>query len=194
METDLAAEHEVSDHVLVLKAQAGDREAFGELVTRYMRRAYYAALGLSGSHDDALDLSQEAFVRAYRARASLDPDRPFYPWLYQIVRRLCFNLQRDRRTRRRRMEEATPWLQDQAGARAAASDPARSAERSELRSRLEVAIDALPEREREVLVLKEFEGLRYREIAELLGIPIGTVMSRLYTARRNLAEILGDVL
>lgn len=194
MERDLAAEHEVSDHVLVLKAQAGDREAFGELVTRYMRRAYYAALGLSGSHDDALDLSQEAFVRAYRARASLDPDRPFYPWLYQIVRRLCFNLQRDRRTRRHRMEEATPWLQDQAGVRAAASDPARSAERSELRSRLEVAIDALPEREREVLVLKEFEGLRYREIAELLGIPIGTVMSRLYTARRNLAEILGDVL
>ena len=194
MERDLAAEHGVSDHVLVLKAQAGDREAFGELVTRYMRRAYYAALGLTGSHDDALDLSQEAFVRAYRARASLDPDRPFYPWLYQIVRRLCFNLQRDRRTRRRRMEEATPWLQDQAGARAAASDPARSAERSELRCRLEVAIDALPEREREVLVLKEFEGLRYREIAELLGIPIGTVMSRLYTARRNLAEILGDVL
>ena len=194
MERDLAAEHGVSDHVLVLKAQAGDREAFGELVTRYMRRAYYAALGLTGSHDDALDLSQEAFVRAYRARASLDPDRPFYPWLYQIVRRLCFNLQRDRRTRRRRMEEATPWLQDQAGARAAASDPARSAERSEFRCRLEVAIDALPEREREVLVLKEFEGLRYREIAELLGIPIGTVMSRLYTARRNLAEILGDVL
>ena len=194
MDRDLPAETEVNDTVLVLKAQAGDRDAFGELVSRYMRRAYYAALGLTGSHDDALDLSQEAFVRAYRARASLDPDRPFYPWLYQIVRRLCFNLQRDRRTRRRRMEEATPWLQDQAGARAAASDPARSAERSELRSRLEVAIDALPEREREVLVLKEFEGLRYREIAELLGIPIGTVMSRLYTARRNLAEILGDVL
>jgi RNA polymerase sigma-70 factor (ECF subfamily) len=187
-------EHAVSDHALVLKAQAGDREAFGELVARYMRRAYYAALGLTGSHDDALDLSQEAFVRAYRARASLDPDRPFYPWLYQIVRRLCFNMQRDRRTRRRRMEEATPWLQDQADARAAASDPARDVERSELRSRLEVAIDALPEREREVLVLKEFEGLRYREIAELLGIPIGTVMSRLYTARKNLAEILGDVL
>ncbi len=194
MERDLPAEHEVNDHALVLKAQAGDREAFGELVKRYMRRAYYAALGLTGSHDDALDLSQEAFVRAYRARASLDPDRPFYPWLYQIVRRLCFNLQRDRRTRRRRMEEATPWLQDQAGSRAAASDPARSAERSELRRRLEVAIDALPDREREVLVLKEFEGLRYREIAELLGIPIGTVMSRLYTARRNLAETLGDVL
>jgi len=190
----LPAETEVNDTVLVLKAQAGDREAFGELVSRYMRRAYYAALGLTGSHDDALDLSQEAFVRAYRARASLDPDRPFYPWLYQIVRRLCFNLQRDRRTRRRRMEEATPWLQDQAGARAAASDPARSVERSELRGKLEVAIDALPEREREVLVLKEFEELRYREIAELLGIPIGTVMSRLYTARKNLAEILGDVL
>lgn len=194
MESDFPAEHEVNDNVLVLKAQAGDREAFGQLVTRYMRRAYYAALGLTGSHEDAMDLSQEAFIRAFRARASLDPDRPFYPWLYQIVRRLCFNLARDRRTRRRRLEEATPWLRDQAGARAAVSDPGRSAERAELRGRLEAAIEALPEREREVLVLKEFEGLRYREIADLLGIPIGTVMSRLYTARRNLAEHLGDVL
>jgi len=185
---------EASERALVQQARAGDRRAFGELVTRYMRRAYYAALGLVGSHEDALDLSQEAFARAFRARANLDPDLPFYGYLYQIVRRLCFNFLRDSRTRRARMVEATPWLMDQAGARAVATDPARSAERSELCAVVQAAIERLPEREREVLVLKEFEGLRYREIAELLGIPIGTVMSRLYTARRNLAAELEGVL
>ncbi len=194
METATAQQTELSERVLVERARAGDRRAFGELVTRYMRRAYYAALGLVGSHDDALDLSQEAFARAFRARASLDPDRPFYAWLYQIVRRLCFNFLRDRKTRLTRLQEATPWLMDQAGTRAAQSDPGRSAERSELAALVEDAIERLPEREREVLVLKEFEGLRYREIAELLGIPIGTVMSRLYSARRNLALELEGVL
>lgn len=185
---------DVSERALVMRAQAGDRQAFGELVERYMQRAYYVALGLVGSHDDALDLSQEAFVRAYRARATIDPDRPFYAWLYQIVRRLCFNFIRDRKTRRRKMEEATPWLVDLAGRGAARTDPGKRAERSELRERLEAAIDRLSEREREILVLREFEGLKYREIAELLGLPIGTVMSRLYTARKNLAEQLGDAL
>jgi RNA polymerase sigma-70 factor (ECF subfamily) len=194
VETATAQQTELSERVLVERARAGDRRAFGELVTRYMRRAYYAALGLVGSHDDALDLSQEAFARAFRARASLDPDRPFYAWLYQIVRRLCFNFLRDRKTRLTRLQEATPWLMDQAGTRAAQSDPGRSAERSELAALVEDAIERLPEREREVLVLKEFEGLRYREIAELLGIPIGTVMSRLYSARRNLALELEGVL
>jgi RNA polymerase sigma-70 factor (ECF subfamily) len=159
-----------------------------------MQRAYYAALGLTGSHDDALDLSQEAFVRAFRARATIDPELPFYPWLYQIVRRLCFNFLRDRKTRRRRLEAAGPWLAEEIRVRAAASDPSRITERAELRARLEAAIDRLSEREREVLVLKEFEGLLYREIAELLEIPIGTVMSRLYSARRSLAKSLEDVL
>jgi RNA polymerase sigma-70 factor (ECF subfamily) len=194
VEIALAEELVESERALVQRARSGDRSAFGELVNRHMQRAYYIALGLTGSHDDALDLSQEAFARAFRARASLDPDRPFYAWLYQIVRRLCFNFLRDRSTRRRRLDEATPWLTAEAGARAAQSDPARSAERSELRARVQAAIEKLPEREREVLVLKEYEGLRYREIAELVGIPIGTVMSRLYYARRKLAEHLGEVL
>ncbi len=177
---------------LILQARAGDRSAFGELVSRHMRRAYFAALGLVGSHDDALDLSQEAFGRAFRARRSLDPERPFYPWLYQILRRLCFNFLRDRKTRDTRLAEAAPWLVEEAGARAVAGDPAWQAEQQELRDRIEAAIAGLAAREREVLVLREFEGLRYREIAELLDIPIGTVMSRLYTARRSLAAALRE--
>ncbi len=192
MEIALAEERIESERALVARARSGDRRAFGELVNRYMQRAYYAALGLIGSHEDALDLSQEAFARAFRARASLDPDRPFYAWLYQIVRRLCFNFLRDRSTRRRRLDEATPWLVQEAGVRAAQSDPAKIAERAELRAMVQAAIEKLPDREREVLVLKEFEGLRYREIAELLNVPIGTVMSRLYYARKDLAEHLGE--
>jgi RNA polymerase sigma-70 factor (ECF subfamily) len=181
-----------TDRDLAERARRGDTEAFGELVERYKRRAYYAALGLVGSHEDALDLSQEAFARAFRARRRLDPERPFYAWLYQILRRLCFNHYRDLRTRRRRLEQATPWLVTQAAGRAAEASPVRRIELEELRDRVRDAIEELSEFEREVLVLREFEGLKYREIADLLGIPIGTVMSRLYTARRHLAQVLED--
>ncbi len=179
-----------SDADLIRRAQDGDRAAFGFLVERYMKRAYYSALGLVGSPEDARDLSQDAFARAYRARQTIDPDRPFFAWLYQIVRRLCFNFNRDRRSRREKLRDASLWLAEEAEARAPAPGPSRVLEKSELCRTVRQAIEELPEREREVLVLKEFEGLRYREIAELVGIPIGTVMSRLYTARKHLAAAL----
>jgi len=193
LEIAMVADRDTDDRPLILKIRDGDRAAFGALVERYMRRAYYAALGLVGSHDDALDLSQEAFVRAFRAREKLDPERPFYPWLYQILRRLCFNFTRDRRTRTARLEEASWGMAEGARARAQVDDPVRRLERRELRERLDAAIDTLPDRLREVFVLREFEQLKYREIAELLDIPIGTVMSRLYDARRALAAQLGDI-
>jgi len=157
-----------------------------------MQRCYYAALGMVGSPQDAEDLSQEAFARAFRARARLDPERPFYPWMYQILRRLCYNYTRDTSSRRRKMERAGGWLVAQATARAAADDPERVRATDALRERLERAISELPPAQREVFVLKEFEGLKYREIAELLDVPIGTVMSRLYAARQRLAERLED--
>lgn len=177
------------DAVLVRRAQAGDADAFGQLVERYMRRAYYSALSLVGSREDALDLSQEAFARAYRARRTIDPDRPFYAWLYQILRRLCFNFLRDRRSRAATLEAAGSWLADEAGRRAAPG-PEESYARREAQRRVAAAIEQLPAREREVLALREFEGLSYRDIAELVGIPIGTVMSRLYAARQHLAAAL----
>lgn len=186
-EQELAGERE-----LILRAQAGETAAFGELVQRYMRRAYFAALGLVGSPDDALDLSQEAFARAFRARHRIDPDRPYYTWQYQILRRLCFNFLRDKRSRRDKLRREAGWLADEAGERASFADPAKNLEREEIRRKVRSAIEELPEREREVLVLKEFEGLKYREIAELLGIPIGTVMSRLYTARKHLVAVIEE--
>lgn len=185
---------DAAERDLIIRSQAGDRTAFGELVKGHMKRAYYAALGLLGSHDDALDISQEAFARAFDSRARLDPDRPFYPWLYQILRRLVFNHTRDRRTRGDKLEAATGWIVDDLRSRANRESPPEQLERSEIREQLRVAIDELGNQEREVLVLKEFEGLKYREIAALIEIPLGTVMSRLYAARRSLAEKLEGVL
>ena len=179
-----------AESILVRRAQAGDTAAFGELVSAYMHRCYYAALGMVGSPQDAEDLSQEAFVRAFRARARLDPERPFYPWLYQILRRLCYNFTRDTSSRRRKLERAGWWLVAEATTRAAGDDPERVRATDELRDRLEDAIAELSPAQREVFVLKEFEGLKYREIAELLDVPIGTVMSRLYAARQRLAQRL----
>jgi len=185
---------QLPESVLMAGARDGDGAAFGELVRRHMRRAYFAALGLTGSHEDALDLSQEAFARALGASRRLDPERPFYPWLYGILRRLCLNHLRDGRARAAKMEVAGSWLVDEARDRAAAAGPDRAAEREELRRRLANAIEELSPVQREALVLREFEGLRYAEIATLLQIPEGTVMSRLYAARKALAAALGDQL
>ena len=178
---------------LILRAQAGESAAFGELVQRYMRRAYFAALGFVGSPEDAMDLSQDAFARAYRARQRINPEMPFYTWFYQILRRLCFNFIRDRKLHRTKLREQKSWIVDDAAFRARERNPRRTIEREQTRLRVRQAIETLPDREREVLVLKEFEGLKYREIAEVIGIPIGTVMSRLYSARRNLASAIEEM-
>lgn len=177
---------------LVDRVRGGDSEAFGSLVERYMRRAYHVALGLVGSHEDALDLSQDAFVRAFRARRTLQSGRLFYPWYYQILRRLCFNFLRDRGLRRGKLESASPWIVENAAYKAAGQRPDQAIETAALRQQLSQAIAALPEHEREVFILREFEGLPYREIAELAEIPIGTVMSRLYSARRRLMNRLEE--
>jgi len=175
---------------LIARAQAGDTEAFGLLVKRYMRQAYFSALGLVGSREDALDLSQEAFARAFHARKAIDPARPFYAWYYTILRRLCLNWLRDRRNRRERLEEAGWWIEQVALVQI--DPPDRALERREAHRRIAGALAQLSDAEREVLVLKEFEGLKYREIAERMGIPIGTVMSRLYSARAHLAGALEE--
>jgi len=189
-----AGSTDMPESALMALASRGDEAAFGELVRRNMRRAYFSALGLTGSHEDALDLSQEAFTRALRASRRLDPERPFYPWLYGILRRLCLNHLRDGRARSVKLETAGSWLVAESRERAAETGPERTTEREELRRRVAAAIEALTPIQREVLLLREFEGLRYAEIAALLEVPEGTVMSRLYAARKALATALEDEL
>lgn len=177
----------VDDRPLMIGLRRGDADAFGRLVERYMRRAHRVAVGLVGM-DDAMDLTQDAFVRAFRACSTVDPDRPFFPWYYQILRRLCLNALRNRKTRRQTLAGMTPWLVADAGFRARVDCPEDRLSRSQNHSKLQKAIDQLPPAERETLTLREYEELSYKEIAELTQVPIGTVMSRLYSARKKLAR------
>jgi RNA polymerase sigma-70 factor (ECF subfamily) len=167
-----------SDAYLVRKAQAGDDQAFGVLVGRYMRAAYAVSLSVTGHHDDAEDAAQEAFMVAL---ARLDdcrtPDR-FAGWLLTIVRNRARNLVR------REVLRDTDVLPETAAARG--RTPEKETEHAELQERLGAALRRLPEVQREIVLLHDLEGWRHREIAEHLGIPSGTVRSHLHFARRSL--------
>ncbi|MFQ5649530.1 MAG: RNA polymerase sigma factor [bacterium] len=186
-----AERKESVDSELVRRCQAGDKSAYGRLVEKYMRRAYFTALGFTGHHESALDMSQEAFVRAYRAIKKMDAEKPFFTWYYQILRNLCLNLNRDRARRARPFSEIgeARLRQMEDGA----EDTAERVEQAEITEALWRAINRLQPHEREIILLKEFQELSYKEIAELLECPPGTVMSRLYTARQALKSKLAGV-
>jgi RNA polymerase sigma-70 factor, ECF subfamily len=158
------------------------------LVQHYKQQAYFCALGLVGEPDVAIDLSQEAFVRAWRSINRLDATRPFFPWYYRILRNLCFNHHRDAKRRARPFSEIGESTvnsiidPDQ--------DAATDIEKQEMSARLWDAINVLKPHDREVIVLKDFQYLSYKAIAEMLDVPIGTVMSRLYNARQSLKNQL----
>jgi len=171
---------DAEEHGLILRCQQGDRSAFEPLVRRHMRAAAAFALAWTGSREDALDLSQEAFTRAFRAIRRFDLSRPFYPWLHTILRNLCLN-HLSRASRRHEVP-----LKDGLDPPDPLPGPAAALERSELRRRVWEGIRALGARDREILILREFQGLSYAELAEVLQIPRGTVMSRLHTARQRL--------
>jgi RNA polymerase sigma-70 factor (ECF subfamily) len=176
------------DATIIMRCQNGDKEAFGLIVKKYMQRAYYTALGIVGTHDGALDLSQEAFVRAYRSIKKVDPKRNFYTWYYQILRNLCFNFIRDKARHARSFSEigetSIQRLQDQQ------KDALEIVEQEDLKERMWTAINELKDNEREIIILKDFQDLSYKEIAATLNCPIGTVMSRLFNARKSLKKKL----
>ena len=174
---------------IVLRWRKGDTKAFETLVTKYMRRAYFIALGLVGQHDAALDLSQETFVRVYRHRRRFDPHRRFFPWFYQILKNLCFSYLKEQRANPHVPLEN---LMDQEGERdvSGSFDPDLIVERDALKDRVWRSIFSLKPHDREIIVLRHFQDLSYREISEVLSCSQGTVMSRLYYARRALKKRL----
>jgi RNA polymerase sigma-70 factor (ECF subfamily) len=179
---------ELNERALILRCQKGDRSSFDPLVVRYMRQATVFALGWTGSHEDALDLSQEAFARAFRSIRSFDPARPFYPWYHRILRNLCLN-----HLARAARRHEVPLVDEQELAGHDAR-PEHYAEREELRRQVWEAMQQLKANHREILILREFQQLSYAELASVLEIPRGTVMSRLYEARRRLRERLEPML
>jgi RNA polymerase sigma-70 factor (ECF subfamily) len=173
---------------LIQRWKRGDKGAFETLVRRHMTDAFYVAYGYVGNAEDARDLSQEAFIKAYQARARFDEERPFYPWLYRILKNHCLNFV----TRGRHHLS----LDDENEHREIASPAATALEDMEENERkrlVRAAIDRLSEDHREIIVLKNFKEHSYKEIADLLGIPIGTVMSRLFYARQALRVVIEEM-
>lgn len=164
----------------------GDKGAFEEIVKSTMDRAHAVALGLLGNEEDARDLSQEAFIAAHKARESFDEDRPFFPWFYRILRNRCLNFLR---SRKRRAEVSLDIVVER---ESTVESPERAAARREDARALSQALFNLSEEHREVIMLRNFEELSYREIAEYLDISEGTVMSRLFYARKALYAELKD--
>lgn len=171
------------ERTLVIRAKSGDREAFSRLIRQYIRRVYRAAYAILRNRDDAEDIAQETFVRAYQGIGRFDADRPLFPWLYRIARNLCLN-------RIERVDKREARLPDWDYLPDDARGPEDSAVRSEELRRVRTALSRLPDRQREIIQLSHFQDCSYREIADILEIPVGTVMSRLYHARRKLGEML----
>ena len=186
------------DRSLVLAAQAGDAQAFRALVERYQRRVYQLALGMVKDSDEAMDITQETFVRVHRYLSSFKGDSSFFTWTYRIATNLCLDSARKRSGRERvEMDESDAEIESRMDPPSAAlAGPQRAALNAELKEKIDDALAALPPKHRAILLLREVEGLSYEELARTLGIRKGTVMSRLFHARlkmqRKLREYLGD--
>ncbi len=178
-----------ADAAVVERARKGDHEAFRVLVERYQGRAFRLALRVLRDEEQARDAVQDAFLKAYGSLDRFEGRSSFYTWLYRIVMNLCLD-----RKRRDRSDRHVEWNDEVAtGAEerdAGTAAPDEAAERSQLGAIMAEAIEALPEDARRTIQLREIDGLSYKEIAAALGIPKGTVMSRLHYARRRLQETL----
>jgi RNA polymerase sigma-70 factor (ECF subfamily) len=173
---------------LLARARGGSFLAFEEIVKRYERRVYGIALRIVRRHEVADDVAQEAFMRAHQALSTFDLDRPFGPWICRIAANLAINHVRSPEARE------TPLPEGHAESAAPGRGALDLVLEREAREVLERALGALPAEQRAVFALRTFEELSYREIADALGISIGTVMSRLSRARERLREALAPYL
>jgi RNA polymerase sigma-70 factor (ECF subfamily) len=175
---------------LIERAQEGDRSAIDQLVAKYQVRAYQYAYRLTGNQDDASDLVAEAFVRVYTALPRFRKDSRFTTWLFRIVTN-CFLDQKKKEKRRPTSQLEDAWVGAEAVTTIAEREsPVESSERVERDEIMQQAIEQLPDNQRVMIVMFHMENLSYEDIAANLGLPIGTVKSRLNRARLALREIL----
>jgi RNA polymerase sigma-70 factor, ECF subfamily len=181
------------DEPLVERVQNGDQNAFRELFERYNRRAFAVAFGVVKNQQDALDIVQDAFVKVYRHIDGFQGSSSFYTWLYRII----MNLSIDHIRRSRRTTEFDDHLDNQVNdltepisSPLEDANPRRNIDRKELSEHIQQALNTLPEYHRAVILLREVEGLSYEEMSKILKVPKGTIMSRLFHARRKMQECL----
>ncbi len=184
--------------MLIEAAQGGDRGAFRTLVERHQRRAFSIAFGLVRDDNDARDIVQEAFLRVYRGLDTFEGSSSFFTWLYRIVTNLSIDLIRKPGRKAAAFDETrTGGEEDERAsmpmmARVDGSDPVDVMRRKEIAGRIRAALEALPPYHRDVILLREIEGLSYEEMAEAMGVSKGTIMSRLFHARQKLQRALAD--
>ncbi len=186
---------EADDLSLVEKARAGEPDAFRALVVRYQRKVYALALGIVKDPDLAWDVAQETFVRVHRGLGDFEEKSSFSTWLFRIATHLAIDsVRRERTSRKAELDDVAEADVAEGGegilATSLGNDPRENALRRELAAKIRDALETLPEKHRTILVLREVEGLSYEELAERLGIHKGTVMSRLFHARKKMQAAL----
>ncbi len=191
----------LEDAVLIEKVKAGHAEAYGVLVRKYQDRVFNTCWRICGHLEDARDLTQEAFLKAYDQLAGFRQQSGFYTWVFRVAVNLALSHRRDAKRRHSvSLEEGAALTGTQAEGlarrtgHAADDDPARAAARTELHGCVVRALQALDDAHRAVVVLRDIEGFDYRQIGEILGIPAGTVKSRLHRARTALCEAIRPAL
>jgi len=192
----LAAESRAEDHAWIAAAKGGDSDAFSRLMRKYQERVQNHCLRIVGDEQEAEDLKQEVFVKVYRSLANYEHTYAFYTWMYRITQNCCID--RIRKIKRRALEVSlTPGPDEDGGEpprEHAILDetyvPEKAALNSELKATIDAALAKLSPKLREIIVLKEQDGLSYEEIGALLNCSRGTVKSRLFRARERLQELL----
>ncbi len=183
------------DRELVRAAQKGDTMAFEELVARHRDKVYARAYGMMRNEDAALDLSQEAWVKGWQRLRQFQGESSFSTWITRIVINLC--LDQLRKQKRQRTDSLEALSEESGGVErqmpVVVVNPSAGLEREELRQRIDRALDQLSYEHRTALILHEFQDMEYKEIAKVMGCSIGTVMSRLFYARRRMAALLANL-
>ncbi len=185
----------LEDRDLVDRVLDGDQASYGLLVQRYQSKIFAVAYGVLRHREDAREVSQEAFIKAYRNLPSFRRDSSFYTWIYRITVNLAIDFQRRAHRKRETTFEDVKLSPDDVhatGPRILGS-PAQQLEEKQLGDTIQGAIEQLPADQRTAIILREIQGLSYKEIAETMGCAEGTVMSRLFYARKKLQELLQDV-
>src|SRR2546422_976497 len=185
----------VGDDKLVRRAQRGNMMAFEELVARHRDKIYARAFSMMRNEDEAVDLSQEAWVKGWQRLKQFQGESSFVTWMTRIVINLC--LDQLRKQKRFRAESVEQLDEESGGVErqmpVVVPNPTERLERIELRQRIDRALGQLSHEHRTALILHEFEDLEYKEIAKRMGCSIGTVMSRLFYARRKMASLLAGL-
>jgi len=181
------------DLVLLKRVQQGDSTAYRGLVEKYQGRIYSVVYGMLRNREDALDMTQDAFIKAYHKLDTFRLESSFYTWIHRIAMNLAIDLLRKKKRRATSAFDEDIAARDSTGSVAEVhhiASPSKELERKQLYKRIMDAMEKLPEDQRQVVLLRELEGCSYKEISDITGIPEGTVMSRLFYARKKLQQLL----